>query len=69
MPIALAEIGLPFVISRISGAESVRHHLTELGFIPGSTVTVVANNGGNLIVKVKDARVAIDRGLAMKVFS
>ena len=69
MPIALAEIGQPFVISHIGGNDSVRHHLTELGFVPGTTVMVVSNNGENLIVKVKNARVAIDRGLAMKVFS
>lgn len=69
MPIAFVEAGQPFVISRIAGSDSVRHHLTELGFVPGTTVTVVQNNGGNLIVNVKDSRVAIDRGLAMKVFS
>lgn len=69
MPIAFAEIGQPFVISRIAGSDAARHHLTELGFVPGTTVTVVSGVGGNLIVRVKDARFAIDRGLAMKVFS
>jgi ferrous iron transport protein A len=69
MPIAFAEIGQTVVIERIAGSEQIRHHLTELGFTVGSPVTIVTKAGSNMIVKVRETRVALDRRLSMKMFS
>lgn len=55
------------MIKRIGGSEVVKRHLQELGFVPGSYVTVVSEIGGNLIVNVKESRVAVDKQLAQKI--
>ena len=55
------------MIKRIGGKPEVRRHLENLGFVAGSTVRVVNTLGGNVIVQVKDARVAVSRELAQKI--
>ena len=60
MPLTLAPIGTPSVIRKITGKDDVRQHLAELGFVVDSTITVVSKMGGNLILQVKDSRIALD---------
>ena len=67
MPLALADIGTENLIRKVGGSPEVRRHLEELGFVAGGTVTVVAALGGNVIVKVKEARIAISEEMARKI--
>ena len=67
MPLALADIGTENIIRRIGGSPEVRKHLEDLGFVAGSSATVVSSLGGNLIVKVKESRVAISEEMARKI--
>ncbi|MCH3906885.1 MAG: ferrous iron transport protein A [Sphaerochaeta sp.] len=67
MPLVLAEIGKEQSILTVGGKAKTRAFLGELGFVPGNSVTVISENAGNLIVKVKDSRVAIDKELAAKI--
>lgn len=55
------------MIRRVGGKEEIRKFLENLGFVAGGTVTVVSETGGNLIVNVKDSRVAIGRDMASKI--
>ncbi len=67
MPLTMVGVGESRPIVRIGGSAQVRAHLENLGFVEGETVRVVSDISGNLIVQVKDARVAISRELAMKI--
>ena len=67
MPLTLAAVGEENMILRIGGKPEVKRHLENLGFVPGGRVTVISTIGGNLIVNVKDARVAISREMAQKI--
>ena len=67
MPLTLANIGEETMIQRVSGSQEVKKHLEDLGFVPGGSVTVVSALGGNIIVKVKEARVAISEEMARKI--
>ena len=67
MPLTLAVIGEENIIKRIGGNADVRAHLQNLGFVAGGSVTVVSSMGGNLIVNVKNARIAISREMAAKI--
>lgn len=67
MPLTMAKAGETAAIRRITGKDEVRRHLAELGFVAGSDVTVVSEMGGNLIVQVKDSRVALDRAMANRI--
>ena len=67
MPLSMVKEGQPSVIKRIGGREEVRKFLENLGFVTGSTVTVVSEVGGNLIVNVKDSRVAIGKDMANRI--
>ena len=55
------------VIKKITGDEKVRQHLAELGFVVDEEVTVVSEAGGNLILKVKDSRIAIGLSMANRI--
>ncbi|MBQ3390281.1 MAG: ferrous iron transport protein A [Firmicutes bacterium] len=68
MPLTLAALGEENIIRRIGGNAEVRAHLQNLGFVPGSTVTVVSSMSGNLIVRIKEARVAVSKEMAQKIF-
>ncbi|MBQ5398183.1 MAG: ferrous iron transport protein A [Ruminococcus sp.] len=68
MPLTLAAIGEENIIKRIGGNADVRAHLQNLGFVSGAVVTVVSSMGGNLIVNVKNARIAVSREMAQKIF-
>ena len=67
MPLALAPAGEEMMIRRVGGNADLRAHLETLGFVPGSNVTVVSTIGGNVIVNVKESRVAISKEMASKI--
>ena len=67
MPLVSANAGETYIITRIGGTPEVRKHLEDLGFAVGGTVKVISDMGGNLIVNVKETRVAVSRELAMKI--
>lgn len=67
IPLSLAEPGKEQVNKRVGGNAEVRQHLENLGFVVGGTVTVLSVLKGNVIVKVKESRIAIDDGLARKI--
>ena len=67
MPLGLANVGDAGMIQKITGRDDVRQHLAELGFVIGETVTVVSELGGNMILSVKDSRVALDKTMAMRI--
>ena len=67
MPLALANIGEEYMIRRVSGNPEVKKHLEDLGFTAGGSITVVSALGGNIIVKVKEYRVAISEEMARKI--
>ena len=67
MPLTMARSGEEAAILKITGRDETRQHLAELGFVVGETVTVVSQLGGNLIVQVKDSRVALDRTMANRI--
>lgn len=67
LPLFMAKAGETVTIRKITGRDEVRQHLAELGFVVDSDVTVVSEIAGNLIVQVKDSRVALDRQLAGRI--
>ena len=67
MPLTMATVGESFMVRKISGRDEVRQHLAELGFVVDSDVTVVSEIGGNLIVQVKDSRIALDKTMANRI--
>ena len=67
MPLALVPAGQKQSIKRVGGREDTRRFLETLGFVVGGDVTVVAKTGGNVIVNVKESRVAISREMAAKI--
>lgn len=67
MPLTMAKEGEPNVIRRVGGKEETRKFLENLGFVAGGLVTVVTEAGGNLIVNVKESRVAIGKDMANKI--
>ena len=67
MPLTLANLDEELTIVRVGGKPEVKKHLEDLGFTSGSTVRVITSNDGNLIVNVKDSRIALDRDMALKI--
>ena len=67
MPLTMVPTGEPNVIKKIGGKEETRRFLENLGFATGGMVTVVSEIGGNMIVNVKDSRVAIGKDMANKI--
>ena len=67
MPLVLADAGEENIIKKIGGTPEVKKHLENLGFVVGGNVTVINTINGNLIVNVKEARVAISREMAQKI--
>ncbi|MEN6340021.1 MAG: FeoA family protein [Clostridiaceae bacterium] len=67
MPLTMARQGETNYIQRITGRDEVRQHLAELGFVVGERVTVVSQMGGNVILQVKDCRVALGRDMANRI--
>ena len=67
MPLGMASVGDTNTIVKITGRDEVRQHLAELGFVVGEKVTVVSQMGGNMILSIKDSRVALDRTMALRI--
>lgn len=67
MPLTLAEVGEVNIIRKIGGRPEVRTHLENLGFVAGGAVTVINTIGGNVIVNVKESRIAISKEMAQKI--
>ena len=67
MPLTRARPGETGVIRKITGSDEVRQHLAELGFVVDESVTVISEMAGNLILQVKDSRVAVDRTMANRI--
>ncbi len=67
MPLTLAKVGEENIIKKIGGKQEVKIHLENLGFVVGGVVTVVNAMGGNVIVSVKDSRIAVSREMAQKI--
>ena len=67
MPLTMARPGETVTIRKITGRDEVRQHLAELGFVVGEEVTVVSEMGGNMILSIKDSRIALDKTMAMRI--
>ena len=67
MPLSLANVGETNIIKKIGGKPEIKKHLENLGFVVGGAVQIVSTLGGNVIVNVKEARVAISREMAQKI--
>ena len=67
IPLTMADLGEEKRIMRISGNSKIRRHLENLGFVVGTYVTVISMIGGNIIVNVRESRVAISREMAAKI--
>ena len=67
MPLTMTKAGEAVTIRKITGKDEVRQHLAELGFVVDSDVTVVSEIAGNLILQVKDSRIALDRTMANRI--
>jgi len=68
MPLTLSDTGEEAVIKRLGGSPEMKKHLEDMGFTAGSVVTVMNTIGGNLIVKIKESRVAISKEMASRIF-
>lgn len=67
MPLCLADIGEENIIKKIGGSPDVKKHLEDLGFVVGGSVNIVSTLGGNVIVNIKESRVAISEEMARKI--
>lgn len=67
MPLTLADIGQTNTIKKIGGNPEIKKHLENMGFVAGASVIIVNTLGGNMIVNVKEARVAISKEMAQKI--
>ena len=67
MPLTVVDAGIDYVIKRIGGKPEVKQHLENFGFVVGTVVSLMSTMGGNIIVKVKESRVAISREMAQKI--
>ena len=67
MPLTFAKEGELASIKKVGGKEDIRQFLENLGFVVGAAVTVISTSGGNLIVNIKDSRVAIGKDMASRI--
>lgn len=67
MPLSMARMGEPVRIMKINGKDETKRFLNSLGFVIGDNVTVISQLGGNMIINVKDTRVAIDKSMANRI--
>lgn len=67
MPIFAAPIGVDMRVTKVLCDEKTKRHLENLGILTGSNVTLLSQSDGNIIVKIKDGRIAINKQLAMKI--
>lgn len=67
MPLMMAEVGIPQSIKKINGKDDTKRFLKNLGFVEGSEVTMISQIDGNVIVKVKESRIAISKAMANRI--
>ena len=67
MPLTMLQIGETNFIQKITGRDNVRQHLAEMGFVVGGKVTVISKHAGNMILSVKDSRIALDKTMANRI--
>jgi len=67
IPLPLANQGVENIIRKVGGSAEVKKHLEDLGLTPGSAVTVISTLGGNVIIKVRESRLALDEEMAKKI--
>ena len=67
LPLTYADTGTVNIIRKVTGKPEVKKHLEDMGFVAGAPITVVSTVNGNLIVNIKDTKVALDRELATKI--
>lgn len=67
MPLTLTDVGEPNTIKKIGGSPEVKKHLENLGFVVGGNVTIINKLGGNVIVNVKETRVAVSEEMARRI--
>ena len=67
MPLSFADKGEDLVVKKVGGNDEVKRHLENIGVVPGGTVSVISELNGNLIVKVKESRIAINDELAKRI--
>jgi len=68
LPVSLSSEGEKLIVKRITGTPQTKHHLENLGFVPGSEILIVSKNTGNLIVKIRDTRIALGQEMAARIF-
>ncbi len=66
-PLAMGKVGEEVMVFRVSGDEATRQHLADLGFVPGTLVSIVSQNNGDVIVNLKESHLAITKKLAEKI--
>lgn len=67
MPLTLAKAGDQHIIKKITGKQEIKLHLENLGFVVGSPVTIINTIGGNVIVGIKESRIAISKEMAQRI--
>lgn len=67
IPLTLADTGTDNIIKKIGGSPEVKKHLEDMGFVVGASVSLINSIGGNVIVSVKEVRVAISREMAQRI--
>ena len=67
MPLTYATPGEEAIVKKVGGNSEIKRHLENLGFTPGGSVTLISTIGGNIIVKVKESRIALNEEMARKV--
>ncbi len=67
MPLAMINLGTSAVVTGFNGKDSIKRHLESLGLVIGTVITVLSETQGNLIIRVKDARIAINKGIAQRL--
>lgn len=68
MPLTVAPVGKEMKVVKSLVNANTKRHLEDLGLLVGTAVTIIADNAGDLIVKLKDSRIAINKSLAMRIF-
>lgn len=67
MPLIMADTGKPLLIKKIGGNEDCRKFLESLGLVPGATISIISKISGNIIIQVKESRIAVNKELASKI--
>lgn len=68
IPLTVVGIGEEAIVKKVGGNPEIRRHLENLGFVIGSGLTVICEQNGNIIVKVKESRIAISKEMACKIY-